>query len=297
VKPMLAGKLDSLDDVKWPVLATPKVDGIRCLITTDGPVSRKLKPIPNRYVREALIHAGLPVGLDGELWVPGATCFGDVSAAIMARDCEPRFEYLVFDHFGEPEDPYHVRALRVARYCRIRELGWLRPLEPVACFTEGELLRFEEECLAAGFEGVMLRSPDGPYKFGRSTVREGYLTKWKRFEDAEALVVGYSELMHNDNEATVDALGHTKRSTHKAGKRPGGVLGKLICVPLDAPPDYDPEIEFEVGGGFTAAQRAELWAQRGDLPGRIVKYRHFPHGAKDKPRFPVFLGFRHPDDM
>src|SRR5437899_138139 len=84
-------------------------------------------------------------------------------------------------------------------------------------------------CIAdcRGFEGVMLRKPDGPYKFGRSTVREGYLMKVKRFTQEEAVVVGYEEQETNLNEATKDALGHTKRSSHKAGKRPAGVLGAL----------------------------------------------------------------------
>src|SRR3546814_14963046 len=35
-------------------------------------------------------------------------------------------------------------------------------------------------------------------------------------------------------------------------------------------------IEFSLGGGFTAAQRAELWAIRDTLPGRLAKYKHFP---------------------
>ena len=29
----------------------------------------------------------------------------------------------------------------------------------------------------------------------------------------------------------------------------------------------------------------------------IVKYKHFPVGEKDKPRFPVFIGFRAKEDM
>jgi DNA ligase-1 len=31
--------------------------------------------------------------------------------------------------------------------------------------------------------------------------------------------------------------------------------------------------------------------------GRVVKYKHFPYGADEKPRHPVFLGFRPEEDM
>jgi DNA ligase-1 len=141
----------------------------------------------------------------------------------------------------------------------------------------------------------MVRSLTAPYKYGRSTAKEGGLVKVKRFEDSEALVVGVEERMHNGNEATVDHLGHTKRSTHQANKTGRGDLGALVCI-LD--PHSAINVRFNVGSGFTDAQRAELWAIRDQLPGRIVKFRHFAAaGVVEAPRFPVFIGFRHPDDL
>jgi len=62
-----------------------------------------------------------------------------------------------------------------------------------------ELDAFEAACLRDGFEGVMLRSPSGRYKFGRSTLKENLLLKLKRFEDAEAQIIGFEELSHNAN--------------------------------------------------------------------------------------------------
>ena len=52
-----------------------------------------------------------------------------------------------------------------------------------------QILDYEKRILEDGFEGVMLRSPLGKYKMGRSTLKEGILLKLKRFEDAEATVV------------------------------------------------------------------------------------------------------------
>jgi len=46
MKPLLAAKLESLDQLRYPVLATPKLDGIRCLLWQGRAMTRKLKPIP-----------------------------------------------------------------------------------------------------------------------------------------------------------------------------------------------------------------------------------------------------------
>lgn len=44
-------------------------------------------------------------------------------------------------------------------------------------------------------------------------------------------------------------------------------------------------------------QRADFWARRDSLLGQRVKFKHLEHGAKDAPRHPVFLGFRHAEDL
>ena len=132
----------------------------------------------------------------------------------------------------------------------------------------------------------MIRDPQGVYKQGRSTEREGILGKIKRFEDMEAEIVGVEELQRNGNEAVTNALGHTERSTAKDGLTGGDTLGALICRAVGYADT------FKIGTGYTAAQRAQLWAQRDALPGQLAKFKHQPSGAKDAPRFPVFAGLR-----
>lgn len=290
-KPMLAGKLESVDQVQYPAYATPKIDGIRCITTKAGAVSRKLKPIPNDFIRGML--AQLPEGLDGELWIPGAKNFGEVGACVMSHswvpspDALPGFQYLVFDTVLQPTMSYLTRCAFLAS---MKLPAWVKILQPLRIASLEGLLEYEAECLAKGYEGVMLRTPDGGYKYGRSTVNQGWLVKLKRFDDDEAEVVGTEELQHNENVATQDALGHTKRSTHAAGKVAGGTLGALVLRRPDG-------LVFRCGTGFTAADRAEMWERRARLVGRLAKYRHQGSGAKEAPRFPVFLGFRDRADM
>jgi DNA ligase-1 len=144
---------------------------------------------------------------------------------------------------------------------------------------------FEHDALARGYEGVMLRSPGGPYKNGRSTEREGYLLKLKRFEDAEARIVGYEELDHNANEKGADG----KRTSHKAGKVPMGRLGALKVIGVAG--TYD-SVAFNIGTGFDDEARDYIWKHQKEYLGHLVKFSYFPTGSKDAPRFPVFLGFR-----
>ena len=74
------------------------------------------------------------------------------------------------------------------------------------------------------------------------------------------------------------------------------MLGAFTCRTLPGP-DNETDVEFSIGTGFTAADRTWMWNNRDQLLGKFVKFKHFPIGAKDKPRHPVFLGFRDPDDL
>jgi DNA ligase-1 len=156
---------------------------------------------------------------------------------------------------------------------------------------EDTILSWEESYLTAGYEGVMLRHPGGPYKQGRSTAKEAWLLKVKRFVDAEARVIGFSEAQHNANEAKRNELGQLERSSHKAGKVGKQTLGALTVK------DLKTGVEFDIGTGFTADQRQVFWTTGDNLIGKVVKYKSQPTGVKDKPRFPVFLGFRGNVDM
>lgn len=286
---MLAGKAD-LNKVAYPVMVSPKLDGVRCVVRGGEALSRKLKPIPNAFVRETLSTLDLE-GLDGELMLDLPGSFSQVSSAVMSEDGRPDFTFFVFDRDPSLEAlGYQDRYERLARLLETMPQPRVQLVEHKVVGSEEELLDVEALALECGFEGLMIRSLDGPYKYGRSTAKEGYLLKLKRFEDAEAVVVGFEELLHNENEAKTDALGKTKRSSAKAGKVAGGTLGKLKCVRQVG----EMTQQFSIGSGFTSAQRNEMWAGRAGLKGLVVKFKFQPNPAAplEAPRFPVFLGLR-----
>jgi hypothetical protein len=45
---------EDLQSLKFPLIVSPKVDGIRCGVQGGAPLTRTLKPIPNIYVRGVL---------------------------------------------------------------------------------------------------------------------------------------------------------------------------------------------------------------------------------------------------
>jgi DNA ligase-1 len=53
-----------------------------------------------------------------------------------------------------------------------------------------------------------------------------------------------------------------------------------------------PDTQFFVGTGFDDALRLTLWQDRDALIGRAVTFEFRGIGSENRPRFPVFIGFR-----
>lgn len=303
-QPMLAEKVKSIDELQYPLIASPKLDGIRCVIVNGQPLTRKLKPIPNNYIRNIL--EGLPA-LDGEILVYTdaskmmQVSFNDTQSAIMREDGEPHFVYHVFDCFESPQEDFVDRMdqaesyINIAKgventYSRDKYADCIEILLHHKIYEPEQLTLFEQQCIASNYEGVMLRSFYGKYKFGRSTLKEGYLLKLKRFFDLEGRVIGFKQRMHNTNEQTVDERGYAKRSSHKAGKVPLDQVGSFIL-------QMDNGKEFDCGSGLTEAQRKQYWKDQESLLGRFITVRYQQLTEDGVPRFPVFVGFRDERDM
>jgi DNA ligase-1 len=284
---MLSASLDDVDlsTLRYPLLASPKLDGVRCLIWEGVAYSRNNKPIRNRYVQKwaSKLH-----NLDGELIVGSATegeVLGRTQSGVMSFDGEPDFTYHLFDC---PDRLYRADQYASLMHAH-RALYDVERIELVPHFQAAHLeylLWQEEQWLAEGYEGVMLRDPAGPYKHGRSTLREGYLMKLKRFQDGEAVVVGLEEGNMNTNTLERDELGRAKRSKDSAGLVPNGMAGTLIC--------HSPQWgELRVAPGtMPHSERMALWKSPSSIIGRTVHWRSFGYGIKDTPRFPRYYGIR-----
>lgn len=318
-RPMLAGECN-IDAIQYPVYVSPKLDGIRCVIRDGKALTRSLKPIPNDHIRNVLESLNLP-DFDGELLIrsrPGMVTlpnfnapFNEVSSAVMRKEGTPDFLFAVFDQVMD--GTFTMRLNSVYDWLR-RNFYWAdgcdeyhiescKPMgqHPNIEYVDHAVVKNREQLdahnamyLEHGFEGTMIRKPDGPYKQGRSTTKEGYLLKLKPFDDGEAVIIGYVEQMSNQNEATTNALGLTERSTNAEGMVPAGTLGTLVVRGVGGQFDG---VQFEIGTGFTASQRQQIWDNRPYYTGAMVKFKYQKHGSVDRPRIPVFLAFRYAADL
>lgn len=296
IQVMLATEAD-MEALRFPYLASPKMDGIRAYVLGGVVYSRANKPIPNPLVQE-LFGAKALERCDGELIVgdpTAADAFSATTSAVMStRPFTRRLSFFVFDTIPrlgvDALRPFVERLYLAGRACTAYGNGRImaaRPVRHVRVNSIGALRQYEAGMLEHGYEGIMLRDPDGFYKNGRSTAREHGLLKVKQFSDGEAVIHGYEELQHNANARGPDG----KRTSHKDGKVPRDMLGALVVR------DTKTGVDFKIGTGFTDTVRHLLWGRRHSLEGKIVKYRYQSAGMKDAPRFPRFVGFRDKKDM
>lgn len=285
----------------FPYLVSPKIDGLRALVKDGVVYSKTMKPIPNQQVQALFGHLH---GADGELTVGpdrktslDDDVFDRSRGPIMRKDCEADFQFWIFDRWDCPNRSAYQRI----RFHAGIPASWKGSLSwrhtsfiHHGLVVDQERLDYEiSRALDAGYEGLMLRRPDAPYKYGQSTEKEGYLLKLKPFKDADAVILGVIEQQTNTNEATTDALGYTKRSSAKAGKIGKGTFGAFLVR------DLVTGAEFSVGNGpgLTTQMRDDLWAQRAELPGKYITYKYQEIGTKDAPRLPQFLRFRDATDI
>ena len=300
-------------DLRFPLVGSPKIDGIRCLTFADvlglgQALSRSFKPIANIATRSVL--AALRVNLDGELivrtphaganynnpkgWEP-FTNHPDgrpgISSQIMSHDGTPNFSYIVFDCHSHPSYPYTNRLMQASEAVAeiiakdTFNIAQVQLLDHRVIHSLQEMLEYEEWCLMQGYEGIMLRDPNGYYKSGQSTLKQQTLLKLKRHQDDEATIIDMTEMMHNENEAGVNETGGVQRSKQSAGLIGAGVMGTLVV-------QHPVFGTFEIGTGFTYAEREAFWARQSHYFNKPVTFKYQPYGTKDKPRGPVFRNVR-----
>lgn len=304
-RPLLAAKIQdgNPEDIQFPVYASPKLDGIRVICHHElGPITRSAKPVPNNHIRSILSHPKL-ARLDGEVIcgsLSDVVDFNTTQSAVMSADGKPKFSFVVFDHYGMLNIPcpyslrindYTLQVLEFNRQHMDESLFSLVPLVQHKVETWDQLVQLEETFLENGFEGLMFRSPSGPYKQNRSTFKQQILVKMKRYIDAEAVITGWEPLERNQNEAYIDDLGYQKRSSHKEGKVVDNErIGKFVCVGING---RFKDVEFRCGSGLNDEQRLRYAANfTSEAMGKVMTYKYQDFGSKDAPRQPIFKCLR-----
>jgi DNA ligase 1 len=296
------------DKFKYPVYATPKIDGVNAIVLGSKLYSRTLKDFKNKQLNQILSS-----------WFLSGVCFeitvGKPENRLDDDICRKTTSYVnsfdkvaeditisIFDFVGEALDSgkicqknYLDRLVTVSKInsvscvdgCNVH----MEFLKPKLIEDEIDAEYFYNCCIDEGYEGAIYRR-DMPYKCGRSTPLSQETIRMKPSADSEAIIIGFNEAMQNNNEKTVNKLGNSERSSHKANKTQKGMLGSFTCI------DSISGETITVGAGkLSAEERIAVWKYRDQYAGKILKYRSMTAGVKDKPRFPRWINWREKEDM
>jgi DNA ligase-1 len=277
-------------EMTFPKFGSGKLDGIRGVIKKGVALSRKGKPLPSLQIQEDYTSIEHVDGefLEGDVTDPNV--YNRTQSHVMSGDKPGDINYHVFDytHPDWLDAPFYARTQKVQDV--IAGLENYVYVEQTELNSIEEVLEFEQKEITRGMEGIILIDPLSQYKNGRSTFPQQIALKLKREEDDEGVIIGFYEAMDNQNEQQTNELGYAKRSKSKEGMVPANTLGGFIVNWKG--------VEQRVGCGvFTYLERKFIWDNRDKFLGEFLKFRHFPHGQKDKPRQPRALGFRDKMDM
>jgi DNA ligase-1 len=312
MKPMLASDWDE-SKLRFPLIAQPKIDGVRALNMLGTLTGRSLKQFKNRHITSLFSHSAL-IGLDGELAAERDThpdlCRLTTSATGTIEG-QPFVLWWLFDYVTvETKNfSYHERLLRLFERVAVigheapRLAAHLRVIPSSVARNIEELEEFDSRWLELGYEGTIIRAMDRPHKQGRSTPTEGGLLRIKRFVDFEFTVHEIIEGDENQNEAQVNELGHTFRSSHQENKVPNGMIGAMLGRTTSVVMDshkvlFEAGQEVRVGAGcLSHDQRKYYFQNQAEFKALTHKGKFFPKGIKDKPRFPTWQAFRQAEDI
>jgi DNA ligase-1 len=290
-KPMLCpNETIDIKTLKYPLLVSYKLDGIRCIFRNGEMTSRALKQFPNVQLRKRF--EGLNkvcnlknIVLDGELLSKSLT-FNELSGLTRQLDKElpDDLYFYCFDivHKEQFYIPFQVRIVNLheleAPYVKIVKQKLLQTVE--------EVNDYYQEALDWGCDGLILRDPNGKYKFGRGTIKEGLIYKMKPFQtfDAKIISVIQATEVREGAEKKINELGRSVTSKKKDDR--------ILIEKASAFTVLYEEKELKVTIAMTDEEKEEVWKNKEQYIGRMIEYKGMLVGAKDLPRHPIFLRFR-----
>lgn len=288
-----------LDIIKFPIIISCKIDGVRgCFLNAEF-TSRTLKPFRNQNLNNKFNNPILR-GFDGELAVGSPTmqnlCRKTTSYVNSFSENTSNIvpDWYIFDYLDDNlKNVGYSERLAVAQN-KIRQIkidfpgqfDFLKPLPKIAvCKDLKELLENHKQFIEMGFEGTVIRFHAGLHKNGRSTKKGDYL-RLKDNGTEEATILSIIEAEENLNPKEINNLGLSERSSHKENKISKGMVGALV---VEIP---DKRIITISAGKMTHEERITYWEEPNKIIGRICTYKFLKTGEHKSRRHARFIEFR-----
>lgn len=238
---MLLQPSNGVKSLNFPCYGQIKYDGIRCLLTPEGPRTRGGKSIRNLALHQELQR--LPVGLDGELVHWRGRPYAQSIVSSQTHPDTNEIKFVVFD-YANPAQPFSERLQFLQEMPITAAIMQLAPT--VILSTVKDFDKFYAHHEGLGEEGVVTRSPGGLYLLNKRANKQEAV-KWKHLRVGQAHIVSVLE----------------------SKRRPGHVASIGV---RDAS-----GISFSIGGGegLTVDLRKRLWTDREKMVGRLVQYTYY----------------------
>ena len=273
IKAMLAHKYNE-DKADYPAFIQPKLDGVRCLFTAKGAVSRANNQFMNvEHIEQALkpFFAKNPTAiLDGELYNHGLKDdFEKIISLVKKRkptdadraEAKELVQYHMYDVASMTIATYVDRNLFLLAEPSFRNSSILEVTSTRLATDFDDAKLYHVMNLKLGYEGSIYRTPSGKYKGTRSWD----LMKFKDFHDAEATIIGYE-------------IGKGKRE---------GTLGKFIMQDDDGNKFGCPP-----GKGYNYKDLANMLENIHDYIGQYATFTYFERTKAGSYRHPHYKTLR-----
>ena len=226
LEPMLATRnIPPPNKLYYPLLSSKKFNGFRCLVLDDGNIrTRSGKEFPNKNIPKLLedlskIAKTKEYVFDGELYSQSSS-WGEHLQTVMAinKDLPKDLAFHCFDllTYGEWNNPRNIKPFqeRFNKYTQVIEQGINNVLvvNQVLCHTWNSIEDFFTKEVESGGEGLIIRDPNGGYKHGRCTTKEGIMFKLKPFEEISGVVIGVNarKKLVDGAKEVINTFGKTK---------------------------------------------------------------------------------------
>jgi len=293
-RPMLAPNEEiSIKNLQYPLLVSYKLDGIRCIFKDGQMYSRALKQFPNIQLKNRFKDViywtkEQDVILDGELLAKSIT-FNELSGLTrqLNKELPNDLHFYCFDAItNENFNQTFLNRKKELDRTGVDYLKHVKILQQISVNSSGEIDAIYEKALNWGCDGLILRDPNGRYKFGRGTIKEGLIYKMKPFQtfDSKIIDVLQGTIVNPKAEKTINELGYSRTSKLKEDRLPSGRASDFVVK-------YDGK-ELKISIAMTQDEKEEVWRNKEKYMGKMIEYKGMLVGSKDLPRHPIFLRFR-----
>jgi len=310
-KPQLAPNQEvDLNEINYPMFASYKLDGARIVFYKGQILTRSLKQLPNKQLRQKLepirqYSENYNLILDGEIYSHDST-FQEIISFFMTQDFESKksikkygkiltipdnlkfycFDCVKNDNF---ELEFIKRCMNIVPIAKIFEKLMFFVYQ-FKVNSKEDINKYFNEAIENGYEGLILRNPMGRYKFGRGTIKEGLIFKVKPFKtfDAQITEVVQATKVDPNAEKKTNELGRSVTSKKKNDR----ILIEKAC---DFVVKYE-GLNLKVVIALTDIEKREIWKNKDKYIGKWIEYKGMLVGSKDVPRHPTFIRFRKDKD-